>query len=430
MDIIREDFFHFLWQNLHFSQSNLKTTCETDIRILHPGFKNDGDGPDYRLAKICLDGILFCGDIELHKAASEWYRHAHQLDSRYERVILHVVVHDNLFRRRVMASDGHRIPTLELRSSLPASLARLWRAWHRPVVLPCSGLLSEIPEPVFRSILQHWDKRYFSHRLDRMLSLYPSGEPMSVAWKKMLIRGAFQGLGYHKNQENMLRVAEVFLTSEAYNKWHCDHESSHINEQHIFHKKGEVSEVILKSRITKKEAALIRDASRFLLDRAGLGSGSQSILCRTNWDFSASRPANQPTARIPQAAELGLRLARYSTKDWMHKPADKLWQDVCKLKIFAVPGKSRADILFQNVIVPSLYLLGRWTHHKKLYNQAMGHWKKQRIPLPQKVGKVLREGGFPPGNHKKRLALLHQFKYYCRNKRCSECHVMKYIAQA
>jgi len=407
MDIIREDFFHFLWQNLHFTQNGLQTTCGKPVRVIHPGYRNDGDGADYRYSRIRLDGILFCGDVELHKAASEWYRHGHQRDSRYERVILHVVVHDDLHKRNVAASDGHRVPTLELRSCLPPSLSRLWRKWHRPVSLPCAGLVPEVPERTFGHIVRRWDGEYLRHRMKRMCDLFPAETPISTGWKTMLIRGIFEGLGYHKNQEPMLRLAGIFLDK-------------------VYHQESELAlHSLSMERIHKK----IPELCHQLLMDAGFFEDDAGVMNRTDWDFSASRPANRPVSRIPQAVEMCIRLQRHPVSAWWERPPAALWKTVRETEVYPAPGKQRSDILYFNVIIPSLLLLGHWLHHTKLKRQALTLWRKQAIPLPENVKKVLQNGGFPPGNHFNRLAILYHFKYFCSRKKCYECDIMKYFVQ-
>lgn len=409
MDIIREDFFHFLWENIHFSLKNLKTTAGDTIRVVHPGHANNGDGPDYRLAQIRWNGILFYGDIELHLVASDWYKHGHHRDSRYERVILHVVARDDLYPSEAGSSDGQNIPTLELRSVLPHSLARLWRAWHRPAVLPCSGLIREIAEPEFIKIIRKWDQRYFRHRLDRMLLHYPENRPMGKAWMHMLICGIFQGLGYHKNQENMVRLAGYCLSSGM--------------------KTG-----ILEQR--NDDSGMIHDLAGRLLILSGLqppSSGNDAnlpvLFDRSEWDFSASRPSNQPETRVRQAAELFGKLLQTKTNDWLQVPVDRKWNAMCRLDHAPPLGKDRSRVIFYNVVLPSVHLLACWLYHNKVKKETETHWSAQSVNLPGKPVKVLKNSGFPEGEHFKKLALLHQFKYYCTPRRCSACEVMKVLVR-
>ncbi|MEX0680080.1 MAG: DUF2851 family protein [Balneolales bacterium] len=417
MDIIREDFFHFLWKNLHFSQNNLITTTGIRLKILHPGYYNKGDGPDYRYAKIRFNDILMVGDVELHKYSGEWNRHGHQNDSRYECVILHVVVHDNLHKREVRASDGHGVPTLELRSSLPTRLANLWRAYHRPVDLPCSGLLQEIPEYIFMEITKKWDRAYFHYRLDRILSLFPAGKPMKTAWKHMLISGVFQGLGYHHNQENMLLLADYLLSTCTPSQYSGPTSSHNLGKQ-LLRKAGFSGSTHLK--INKKHHKAYKTGSK---TEAG------TIIYRSEWDFSGSRPANRPQIRIMQGAELFMRINQLPVSEWMKQPVEDQWTQICRMSRAPSIGKNRREIIFHNIILPSVYLLGQWMNHKNLCSRIAFLWARQHIPLPDKVHMKLNSSGIPSGKHYFRLATLHHYKHYCREKRCNECEVMKYLAR-
>ncbi|MDG5767891.1 DUF2851 family protein [Balneolales bacterium ANBcel1] len=454
MDIIRENFFHFLWKNIHFGHTDLKTTMDAGIRIIHPGHQNSGDGPDYRFACIRMGGLRFHGDVELHKKASEWYRHGHHRDERYNRVILHVVIHSDLNGSDVHTAGGAPVPTLELRTSLPPSLSRLWRAFHRPVALPCSGLVQIIPDSRFRKITDGWDRRYFRHRQDRLLDLYPADKPMTRAWTEMLIRAVFQGLGYHKNQDNMLRLADFILewipqfhNTADLTAWLCrtpdlalpakpDHPQS--GENNLFAGSGQSKQPPHEQHPGRSDSDrnhAVQTLSRLLLHKAGLAHGDnsqreQSILKRQEWDFSATRPANQPQNRIRQGAELYCRIQTVKMQKWLTESPDALWNELCRLEHAPAIGKNRRDVLLHNVVLPAVHLLSRWLDHPKQVRAVDSLWESQRIPLPSHPRKIFIESGFPPGKHYYKLATLHHFKYTCSQKRCDECEVLKYLAQA
>ena len=61
------------------------------LRVLSTGTWNRTPGPDFRNAKLELNGNLLRGDVEVHVAASDWISHGHGVDPMYENVILHVV---------------------------------------------------------------------------------------------------------------------------------------------------------------------------------------------------------------------------------------------------------------------------------------------------------------------------------------------------
>lgn len=68
-----------------------QTTCGKKLIILSRGIWNLESGPDFRNAKILLDGKTITGDIEIHIHTSDWKLHGHSKDPAFANVILHVV---------------------------------------------------------------------------------------------------------------------------------------------------------------------------------------------------------------------------------------------------------------------------------------------------------------------------------------------------
>ena len=61
-------------------------------RVIHPGRRNTGAGPDYLGAVVAFpDGALRRGDVEIHSRAHSWTSHRHGWDPRYREVILHLI---------------------------------------------------------------------------------------------------------------------------------------------------------------------------------------------------------------------------------------------------------------------------------------------------------------------------------------------------
>lgn len=83
------------WAANPFEGHVLKSTCNHTLKVLHPGFLNNGSGPDFSDAQIQIDAFTWFGSVEIHAKSSEWNDHRHQFDPAYNNVILHVViVHD------------------------------------------------------------------------------------------------------------------------------------------------------------------------------------------------------------------------------------------------------------------------------------------------------------------------------------------------
>ena len=61
------------------------------VRVLSTGTWNRMPGPDFRNAKLELNGVRRSGDVEIHGKTSDWIAHGHGGDPMYADVILHVV---------------------------------------------------------------------------------------------------------------------------------------------------------------------------------------------------------------------------------------------------------------------------------------------------------------------------------------------------
>ena len=65
------------------------------LRVLSPGRWSRMPGPDFRNAKLELNGTALRGDVEIHSRTSDWISHGHGDDPAYNGVVLHVVRRDD-----------------------------------------------------------------------------------------------------------------------------------------------------------------------------------------------------------------------------------------------------------------------------------------------------------------------------------------------
>jgi hypothetical protein len=103
-----------LWTGQRFPASALVTRQGVPVRVLHPGRRGRGAGPDFRNALIATpSGRILQGDVELHVRAGDFQAHGHQRDPRYDGVVLHVVFEDDEAEDTRLAS-GRRAPVVAL----------------------------------------------------------------------------------------------------------------------------------------------------------------------------------------------------------------------------------------------------------------------------------------------------------------------------
>ena len=108
---MREDFLHYVWQHQYFAKADLCTTTGEEIQVLRPGQRNADAGPDFLNARLRLGDVEWNGAVESHLRASDWQRHNHQVDAKYDQVVLHVVLTADADVRR---TNGSLIPALAL----------------------------------------------------------------------------------------------------------------------------------------------------------------------------------------------------------------------------------------------------------------------------------------------------------------------------
>ncbi|MYD66549.1 MAG: DUF2851 family protein [Chloroflexi bacterium] len=101
--------------------------------LLRPGRAGRGPGPDVREAAFGGPaGVVLCGDVEVHLAASDFVHHGHLDDPAYADVVLHLVWRDDRPERGTPQPlpGGGSAPTVEVGPALghdPSRLRRLVR---------------------------------------------------------------------------------------------------------------------------------------------------------------------------------------------------------------------------------------------------------------------------------------------------------------
>lgn len=79
------------WLHNAIFLEGLTTISGEPLRVIHPGFLNLHQGPDFTNARIKIGDVVWVGKIEVHIRASDWLKHFHHVDSNYQSIILHVV---------------------------------------------------------------------------------------------------------------------------------------------------------------------------------------------------------------------------------------------------------------------------------------------------------------------------------------------------
>jgi len=158
---ISEALIWHIWREQLSKLKHLKLTDGRTVRIHHPGILNADSGPDFLGAELSYGpGGRLRGDVEIHLRPSDWYRHGHDQDPRYNRVVLHIVMWTDNSLTMVRKYNRQHIPTLILSRHLQESLPHLRNIYQNKQqidnkkVYPCQSSIQPIKKTYKTSCIQ------------------------------------------------------------------------------------------------------------------------------------------------------------------------------------------------------------------------------------------------------------------------------------
>jgi hypothetical protein len=236
---IHEDILRHLWSGKYLDGERLTTINGQPLRVIAPGTLNRGSGPDFRDAVVVLAGKTLRGDVEFHRTIEDWKTHSHNVDARYNSVILHVVLRGDSRDVPTLSASGRSIPVLIIDQFLSSPLEKILEHTLRDEYLSRSAPLRcfQHNHMVGVEVLEPWIRRLYAERMTekeaRMLARlhqiiddYRRGvsEPaekynenpddipiremnidkqdlrLTDAWEQLLYGAIVDGLGYSKNR--------------------------------------------------------------------------------------------------------------------------------------------------------------------------------------------------------------------------------------
>lgn len=135
-----ERFLQYIWGHALFRSPEGVTAQGKPLRIIEVGEVNRDAGPDFFNCRILFDKVLLCGQVEVDRKSSDWYRHGHHRNPAFDTVILSVVGQAD---RPVINSRGQPVPVLEL--EYDTRLEQEYLSVCEPAPMPrCYRRLAEI----------------------------------------------------------------------------------------------------------------------------------------------------------------------------------------------------------------------------------------------------------------------------------------------
>lgn len=409
-----ERLLQFIWQFQYYHKSNLFTNKGEDIQIIHPGFHNTNQGPDFLNARIKIADTILAGSIEIHINAGEWNLHKHSSDSNYNNVILHVVwIND-----KIIEVD---IPTLELNSRVSSLLLGKFESLMiNRNFIPCEEQILSINEFTFTA----WKERLMVERLQEKSSII-SGKlkKYNNHWEEIFWQLLAKNFGIKVNSDAFESMAVSIPLNIL---------AKHKNQLHQLEALLMGQCGLLNKDFKDDYTLMLQKEYSFLQKKYDLKPTHIPVY------FLRMRPANFPTIRLSQltalihnsshlfsiikeAANLKEveKLFDVTANDYWHYHYVFDEESVFRKKTI---GKQMIQNIIVNTVLPFLYAYG-WYNNAEYYQVKALLWATQLFPEQNFITKGFVELGIENKSAYDSQSLIQLKNKYCNNKRCLDCAV-------
>ena len=416
--LMNEDFLFYLWK-FRLLVQGIKTTEGENIEIIQPGTLNQDAGPDFFDARIRIGNTLWAGNIEMHVNSSDWKKHGHQHDERYQNIILHVVYNDD---EPVMLKNGQAIPTLIIKDAFNDDLFDKYRRYMKGK----SWVACEKNFPVMAtSDIQPWIDSLIHERLTaKVASIERALILQCFNWEQTLYQFLASNFGFKLNShafELLARSLPIQIINEhRHNLFEL--------EALLFGQAGFLYQEYDDEYFHKLRNEYLLYRKRYLLRPIDVHL----------WNFLRLRPSNFPTIRLAQFAYLLGQSGNLFDLFIKSRKINKLYKhlmtgtsaywhthynfDKPSAKSRKQIGKESIQLIIINTIVPFNYVYGLIKDKPAYTRKAIAYLKA----LPPERNHVILKwksiGADIPSAFESQ-AYLQLKKIRCEHKQCLECKI-------
>ncbi|MEM8867556.1 MAG: DUF2851 family protein [Verrucomicrobiota bacterium] len=197
-----------IWLRQDFATEGLTSSCGLSIEVEEPGRWNLLGGPDFKEARLRIDGLERAGDVEIHFNKGDWFDHQHQLNPAFNRVVLHVYLYPE-------SEDGRPVQTLS--GQEPVSMILLPLLDRDLEDYAIDDALRELEGVDELAWVADFIALPFEARLDRIEALaaqrwerkvhFAQKHFNQLAWEGACHLLCLEVLGYARNRVPMTRIA-------------------------------------------------------------------------------------------------------------------------------------------------------------------------------------------------------------------------------
>ncbi len=399
------------------------------IKVIYPGRTNGGNGPDFQDAVIANGSALMKGDVEIHVKSSDWYSHGHHGDTEYNNVALHVVLWHDCDSATLLQS-GKSVPVLCLSQALQHQAYMM--PYHQ---LPCFQILNRVDKQTLGNLLNAAGEERFKQK-----AMYFQVKSKQEEVGQVLFQGMMRALGYAKNtrpfEELASRMPLNFIESR---------EGLALKQALLLGTAGLLPSQRWQGNFAKEKE--VQELERIWQSE----SKKVKAMRKSDWNLSHVYPNNFPVRRIVAESylleryyevklltgifhlveEAPLSLGHHVLESGLIVTGNGYWQDHfdfdvrSKTRISALLGHSKAGEIMVNVVLPFAFSWGKMASEPKLITKAIefyNHYPKlAENEITRHMAKQLCLKASPDFTASHQQGLIHVFRNYCREGRCSQC---------
>lgn len=485
---VPESLLYDVWQKQNY-KIPLKTESGEEISILDSGFRNDDlAGPDFKNARIRIGNLTFVGDIEIDCNYTDWKNHGHNIDNKYNSIILHASLNNKNNQSYVYTRNGRKVHSIclshyvekDLLENLKSNLTESNDEEYSK--LKCSGTSTPVPDEIKQKFLSELGMERFHKKCKRIyerlkelqfLNELNIREPVIAydltqrfhekkfkhsdfsvkeLWLQLFYELVFEALGYSKNKVQMTELAQ----------------SANINFLKKIEKDGILLEkyeafLLYVSGLIKPSDKISNQDSKSYIERIMMNWNTikpfydGKYMEESHWHFFRLRPQNFPTIRIAAGARILKEIIHGNLINIVAKKISEIhnltvlinslrslfviksagfWKNHYVLdqssngEIKYFVGATRADEIVVNVVLPffAVYfeIFGNPNLTKKILKVYSIYEQRSENQIVSDVGKSL---NITEQLKKTIIAqgMIDLFRNYCSKNKCLECEIGKTI---
>lgn len=478
----QEKFLYEIWKNQKF-EHGIATLEDEKIEILDQGVENiDLGGPDFINARIKIGNITYVGDVEIDSYHTDWKRHGHNLNNRFNKVIIHVVLRNDSNQQCVYTHDGRKVPTILFSDFIGKSYAEeIKKAINaerdsRLNKMPCHQASISVDSNSKIDFLAKLGINRFKKKCDRMLTrlkeieyvrelridepavkFFPNSNfneekiPIKALektepWEQLLYECVFEALGYSQNKNIMLKLAQA--VDIQYLKQFKDRDDFIQLAEAIYFNVGGL--------FPNFEETELEDTSEYLrllhekwIEVADTYDGE--FFDESKWNYHRLRPQNFPTIRIAAGALIvndilnnnlihkiirkvteihNINVLKNSVRSLFITKSDGYWSrhyvfdkgNNTHIKYFI--GANRADEIYLNVLLPFVLIYFEVFKKDNLTKKVLRMYRELKVDIDNGLVRSISEGLQLSDSYRKLViyqGMIELFRNYCSRNKCEEC---------